>query len=682
MSTEPVAAQHPLAALLAKRGVGRVGIIDDAYDTIDHVVVQPEEAEDLWASIEHQDEAREELERIGGDTAEPGLITGKLVAAFLSRREEYPALGGLWDTSMLGVRLYERTKLLDRFTAHLEQDLALDVRKLGRQAQLSDPTIKLYFLDWYLGEDRDADPVQAAVEKAMQIYALCPENEQKPLIVLMSSRPGVVDEAEDFRKRSGLLGGMFYTLPKQELADPVTLEIHLHMYARSLPAGHQVQRFVEAIREKVVTVGHQFADDINELTLSDYAFIQRLSLQEDGHPLGDYILWLFGAYFGHLLFGRALRDERADLDSMRFEQALPSHDVPSVRLAQVYQCALFDMDVGPLSQHPRGRSTATHEPVTEPWLNLGDLFLCEGDVISAPGAVKGVEDPVPSDPVATTVLANAAPGETSPSETPPDLFMVINNQCDLSFTPDDDRAIEPDRAILLLPGTLQPLGDSLKSARALRTELFTRGGDSFRIIWDTKKVRSVPYAAFMRWIDEQRLHLRARLRLPFALEVQRAFAADLTRIGMPVPPPIYQPLTVELLEPQGGSLVRVDGGQQRRAFVVLTRKGSQCVLTLPLITAVRKALEAQRQVMQLENEQRDPATKEYARAAQKVNKLSVLVSSPDTWLTLLGELEIPSPGKPRGVPDIDWALKLSRGKAAGDASNQNDPLIFINLIDL
>lgn len=78
------------------------------------------------------------------------------------------------------------------------------------------------------------------------------------------------------------------------------------------------------------------------------------------------------------------------------------------------------------------------------------------------------------------------------------------------------------------------------------TELFTWKGEKCRILWDVKKVVSIQYRHIGTWLAQgtgKCLDRVARLRLPYALELQRAFTADLMRVGMPVAPPIFQTVT-------------------------------------------------------------------------------------------------------------------------------------------
>ena len=113
-----------------------------------------------------------------------------------------------------------------------------------------------------------------------------------------------------------------------------------------------------------------------------------------------------------------------------------------------------------------------------------------------------------------------------------------------------------------------------------------------------------PWLNFASGLARERYERSARLRLPLSLEIQRAFATDVARIGSPVSPPIYQPISVQLLRPNSRDNVyeiAEDLEDGEAAFLVLTRSGQQCVFTLPLLAKVKNLLEAKAVTLTEEN---------------------------------------------------------------------------------
>ena len=172
-------------------------------------------------------------------------------------------------------------------------------------------------------------------------------------MVLMSSHDDAKMLADDFRTRTGIVGGMFYFLPESDLTNRVKLLLDwicLRWHCLMAIGSRNLLTRQKARMEAAV---NEFLTDIKRLNIDDYVYIQRLSLQADGHPLGDYLLWLYSAYFGHLLFEHALSTDRRELDELTFEDWVPSQVVPSTQLTAMYHAALFDTTVVPLGPHPR-----------------------------------------------------------------------------------------------------------------------------------------------------------------------------------------------------------------------------------------------------------------------------------------------------------------------------------------
>ena len=632
-ATSPV--KDSLKALLQKEGIERVAIVDDAFDSMAQRGLTPLEANDLWERLEFDDDFHAQLDQLGRNVETAEDLAGELIDELLKNQSRVPRFMDVWPKSIAGNRRAEAIEPVSGLRGQLEGVLDLDVRTFDSDTEPStlvayDP--QLLFLDWYLGDDGaqtvgttigggETHPaVQAAVTKARAILADWPSDRPKPLIVLMSSKPGVEAAAGVFCREAEILRGMFYAVPKSTLNDAFNLRLHLNLFAMSVPAGRRLQAFMDALRHEFLGARKRFLEAISDLTLTDYAYIQRLCLQNEGQPLGDYLLWLFSTYLGQLLFAEALKDVRNDLDSMTFEQALPSLGPPSETLTDIYHTALFDTSVGPVDSHPLASASGGSSMRIHPAIALGDVLRYQepvADVEQDKSSVAednphGQEEPQsPSQGDVESVDRNGDDEETGNEngmggDSNPDLLVLINAQCDLAFRPGREDAPDPvkDLAILLLPGSLRPLGTKSSGASMPKTELYQQDGQNYRIEWDTKNVQAIPLDQFRKWMESNCYERSARLRLPLALEIQRAFATDLTRIGSPVSPPIYQPITVQLLRPnsQGNAYEIIDDlKESEAAFLVLTRNGQQCVLTLPLIAKLAKLLQAKEVTIQEED---------------------------------------------------------------------------------
>ncbi|MCI0575499.1 MAG: hypothetical protein L0331_04755 [Chloroflexi bacterium] len=669
-----------LSALLVTTGLRCAALVDDVYDPLELMELPSGERDELWTRLEADDEALADLERIGHQLSNPGELTSMVLAAFDASRAQCPAFERVWLASMVGNRVEAGRGQVKRLKGLLEQDLGLKVGTFGRNSPTEDlvsDEAQLLFIDWYLGDDVVPDgeagvvskrdmpaAVKVAVAKVMDILSRWPDR-PKPIFVLMSSRPGLREHAGEFCRHSGILRGMFYAVPKRELTDRFKLRMHMRLFAMSLTAGRDLQTFVDALDKKFDDVKKEFLKGISDLTLNDYAYVQSLSLQDDGQPLGDYLLWLFSAYLGQLLFANALRDERAKLDSMTFTKALPSLDPPSDRLTEIYHTALFDTSVGPITPHARAaRVVTTAEASANPSaLTLGDVLRYQ--MLQGDGNVATTD----------TVTEQGKIESQGAASRKPDLLLVINPQCDLEFTPDrNTRPADPGRSILLLPGLLKSIVEPVHDGSKPKTELYRHDEGSYRIEWDTRKILTVPLGEFNVWKEKERYERIARLRLPFALEVQRAFAADLTRVGTPVMPPIYQSVAARLLRAHDrifGTPEELQGDEA--AFLVLTRDGQQCVLTLPLASRLKALLDERLAEMRVE------VTYEGTNRKHLLDQLSALerlLDNDSAWAELLSPFKIPTASRPYRL--LTGYIQVVSGKKEGD-NTDSKTIAAVNL---
>ena len=145
---------------------------------------------------------------------------------------------------------------------------------------------------------------------------------------------------------------------------------------------------------------------------------------------------------------------------------------------------------------------------------------------------------------------------------------------------------------MFIPGQLEKLGEP-RGNSTLRTELFKYNQESYRILWQPKQLRASPYRDVEKWLSDQRFIRVARLRMPFSLEIQHYFANQLTRVGVPVPPPFYQPLQVALYR-RGTDANRGEvtiAETEKGAFVVTTNSGEEkCVFTVGLVRALQRVI--------------------------------------------------------------------------------------------
>lgn len=543
-----VGMEHPIALRLQERDITTIALIDDGFDPPTRPDVATE-IDTFWAEVQDDDDAKKEFfGLIGHELDSPDGIDDAAVQAIYKATFVNEALKRA--VAQLVTPIDNKSRPLDTLRRLLNEELKRDTKCHGKLNQLTEPTAQMVFVDYYMGSGRDDEMVKAAKDVVKEIDTLYSGTGFKPVIVLMSSQNVSPQMIEDFRQSSGWLAGMFYFINKDDFRDPDIFFMRLVSFAQAIPAGHKIQGLVDAIASRIHEVGTRFVSDLKALNLSDYAYLQMMSLQEDGHPLGDYMLWLCGSYIGQMLFSdEKVREQRKEIDKLMFSDIPAAQATPTDMLARLYESATIEPVESELS-HPR----APEGSAAEPHLHLGDIFVQSKDA---------------------------------------DVLMIMNAQCDLEFAPGVvTRPFRPNRAILLIPGKLQSLRETIRVADRdrPRTEVFRHDKEYFRIVWDPKRLLSVQYGEISKWLETHALQLVARLRLPFALQIQQAFAADLTRVGLPTAPPIQRGARARLYcqDENGKSVLVVE--RESGAHLFATRDGLRFVVADEFVVDIKAHL--------------------------------------------------------------------------------------------
>lgn len=487
---------HPVAAHLKACSIEEVVIIDDAFDPPTRDSLR-EEIPTFWAQIERDAEILSELSALGVNDHED--MSDAILQSLLARATEPGKLAEACKTHLFPLT-FQKLDPLRALRSHLES-IGVKVIQCGSEDDLPENPIRLVFLDYFLGASDDASAVQASTSKAEAVYSRVEAEADKPFIVLMSSKPDVAASMDTFRQASKLLGGLFGFVEKSELRKREELFVHLEVWAIGMPTRHRIQHFVEALESGARAATEEFVRRIRGLGAEDYANIQWLSLNMEGHPLGDYVLWLYKSFFTYIFHDQAkVLEQQRRLDALNFEEFTPCQ-TPSAQLADIYRCAQTEPGVKDVGPHPW-----TGDAGTDPLLCTGDMFFSDGL----------------------------------------EVFLVINAPCDLTYTPGKKgRPFPVKRSILLMHGQLQK-HEEMNTSDGACTELFKHEGKPYRILWDHRRVTSIEYGKVWAWLREHGLVRRSRLALPYAQEIQQKFATQVMRAGMPVRPPSYQYADVEV----------------------------------------------------------------------------------------------------------------------------------------
>ena len=634
------ASGHPIADYLDERGIIAIAVIDDVFDLPTRADVDTT-IHDFWSAVEEDEETVVDLSSLVGKQVSRAVdIDDGAVQAIWKGRSKHDRLKPLVDT--LVAPIDDKLRPLETLRQRLEDELHRDTKCYGRLNQLLDTAPQMIFVDYSMNSRRNAEMGRAAKDIVSNINELYKAAAFKPIIVLMSSLEITHEMIEDFRQSTDLLAGMFYFIKKDDFRNADVFFLRICSFAQSVPAGHQIQALVDVLADRVHDVADRFIKDMRALRLSDYAYLQMMSLQEDGHPLGHYMLWLCGSYMGQILFtDDSVRARRKEIDRLVFTDLPAAQAPPSDMLARLYESATVEAVESELA-HPR----APEGTAAEPHLHLGDIFV---------------------------------------STQAHEVLMIVNAQCDLEFAPGvATRPFKSNRAILMIPGKLQSLRESMNSSDAgkPRTEIFRYHEEYFRIVWDPKRLHSVVYGEVSQWLETASYELVARLRLPAALQLQQAFAADLTRVGLPTAPPIQRGATARLYcKCENGKAICLadhpDGG-----VLFSTRDGAKYVLTDEFVIAVMAQLDEA--VVQLNKRAAflqakgagEEALRQTRAAIDAVMQLAIL----HNVALRLREPYVPPPiGKTITFPDLPIAVQL--GATVSGTYRYEQPLL-IHLLEI
>ena len=481
---------------LQRAGFTRAVVADNAFGTPSLADVTTPDLDDFLNDIEGDDELLAELGGIGFsiDHLEVG---------------ENDVVSALWATRDTGTRLVQvaRATILKYILEDYEsvttivsalKSVGMEVTTVGSPLVEVPHPVDVVFLDYFFGSWSDPNSKLVAGSIAREIYKGYDDDEPKPFIVLMSSRPEARKEADQFRQTSDLLGSLFDFVSKNAFSDVTALSIRLASWAAGSDTRHKIQRFVEALDQTWCATTLEFMQKVKSLTIEDYAHIQALSLQKDGHPFGEYMLGLYGSMLVNSVLENngQLADKKRELDGFSVGSFIPSHKPPSRYLAEAYSLSIAEPISQEIDQHPRAGVCEGNDGL--PLLRLGDLL------------VRNAESKV---------------------------YMVATPDCDLAYAPGSQRDLDDDLAVVLIPGVLHPLNAGNPRSN-IRTELFYLNGQPYRIYWEPKKIVAMEIGQFRDWYAQGGYARPVRIRLPYALEIQQAFASNLGRVGTPVAPPL------------------------------------------------------------------------------------------------------------------------------------------------
>ena len=157
---------------------------------------------------------------------------------------------------------------------------------------------------------------------------------------------------------------------------------------------------------------------------------------------------------------------------------------------------------------------------------------------------------------------------------------TLTNRLLLVSTPACDLARGGTEHVLVLPGTLIPLGanDWSYGATITKSPIFTsEDGTRHWIKWHLKDRETIPLAKLCEGLKSRKVYERlGRMRETYATDIQQRLLADMGRVGQPANPPATFPVSLSFYAVSSGGLalpVTVDGLDTAVCFVGRDAKG-------------------------------------------------------------------------------------------------------------
>ena len=604
-------------------------VIDDAFDppTISSL---EDEVADFWNLIERDDELREQLESFGIPAESENDITEEAIAVLWSRRKESTPLVDHANRTLFAAAA-PALEAVERIADSL-QELGLEVDRVGTDDSDPPPVACLVFMDYYLGDPSDPTSSELSASRAREIYDAPGADEDKPFIILMSSLPEVRSQAEKFREDSDLLGGLFDFVSKDDLNDPTRFALRVATWTSNMPLRHKIQEFIEALDSTLCDRVREFMKEAKSLTIEDYAFVQALSLQDDGHPLGDYMQWLFSSLLVYKVLEENdnFADRKEEINKMSADSQPPSQLFPSTQLAEIYSIAIAERGLGEIERHPRVNIEVTEE--------TSDDDLDSSGEDTSPGGTNTPQEHLPM----------LRLGDLLVHDDGRRVYMIATPDCDLQFAPDVGRVPEEGEAVMLVPGRLHPLRKPIGRGQ-IQTELYFHDGEQCRIAWERKKIVTIPVAKFLDWCTDNGYSRPARIRLPYAVKIQQEVIAGFSRVGMPVAPPLQDFVPVEIYcEGSDGTWKPLGSVLDPGVNVTYTDQGAPTFVLTP--TALDDLLEQLNTLIDMYGGflQDDLEENRKRQLTRKLDKLRQSVKEPENLVSML-ELRrrLPDSGRTR-----------------------------------
>jgi hypothetical protein len=582
----------------------RVAIIDDVYagPTLDAV---KNGLAEFCADVSADDALVEVLsQRTQCDFANASNVTEAGIIALYKCRDQLTDIAGQLEKLFLEFdqRRNEVGTIEQNLKAHGFVDANIKTFQSVQDLFAGEP-FQLVLLDLLLAKgEAESQSIAKEIYEKFQAF-----------ILLMTNSPiANPQQVEGFRRATRLLNGFFGFRAKSDLCDKEKFRVQIETLPKDPAVCHAVHNFVMALEEALggpidepvmneraaapdprPSILPQFMHTLRALGLHDYALLCELTLRNEGHPLGDYMMRLLGAHLlAQLLSHPGVKSAVSALDTLRFTEFLPFDDERSPSFHRMYADATTEVVTGPWGPHPwsvvrepAAGDAAAGEPATDEAAETDDAATEQPEAAANQVAEDGSE--------ILALLGMQDDEEELPYMQLGDLlvkdekalvFAVLSASCELQFVPTHvhkDRERLRDDTVLLVPGRMRTVGAPQAKKSQTTAGLIEWNGTPYCIDWFDGKLVGLPHCTLRKMLEERGYLHHRRLQMARALELQQAVLSKLSRIGLEVRPPFPRDIKITLFNRQADqSFVKLGEPVAKGGLLFHGRKADQRVLVL------------------------------------------------------------------------------------------------------
>ncbi|OPG72008.1 hypothetical protein B1219_17710 [Pseudomonas ogarae] len=388
----------------------------------------------------------------------------------------------------------------------LLEETKVSWKPFGSDYEARDEVPDIVFIDLKISHSTVLD-VSKAVSIVRKIQARHPD--AIPIIFLMSSLTVALKEKRDeFRRSCDLYASQFEKLNKDMFKRTRELQRMIADYVSAYPAIKSVRGYHAAWENAIQGAANRFQTQLRDLDVADYVALKDISLAHEKSSVGGYLTEVLMEYFLYELQGSPdIHALAGDIDKWAKGNIRSRFNINKAAETVYLSNIIFNPELLK-SEESSGLGYKGGK------FNLGDVFL--------------YEDPKTKEYIKAAVVMSPA--------------------CDLARYDYKDKKANH---ILLCEGDVSKF-DGAVPVRNIKTEspvgplivdyVGKDGKSKYLINWNAKRPLSWCAEGVANVVAQKTPWcFAARMRMLYAIQLQRAMTNDLSRVGVQVAPSIYEP---------------------------------------------------------------------------------------------------------------------------------------------